>query len=163
LLGGQLSGSFGGSPTFSGNPNFSGGFNATTGTFSGVITSTVTTTGTTPPFVVSSRDQVDNLNVGELEGCTWEAPCPLGVTTPNIVDASTLNAASFTLNGSTPQTGVQGTDTKLLSAGTVSGSGNVLCTDAQLGATTVCPTVPRLKGCKLPAGSARRRAVVSSL
>jgi hypothetical protein len=36
---------------------------------------------------------------------------------------------------------IQGTDAKILSSGTVSGVGNNLCTDAQLGATTVgCPS-----------------------
>lgn len=45
-------------------------------------------------------------------------------------------ATSLTLNGSTAQTGVQGSDTKLLSAGTVSGTGATLCTDANGGATT---------------------------
>lgn len=49
----------------------------------------------------------------------------------------TLNK-NLVLNGSTPQTGVQGTDTKLLSAGTISGTAVPLCTDANGGATTTC-------------------------
>lgn len=136
LLGGTLSGTFGGNPTFSGFPNFSGGFATTALTVSGQITSTLPTG--TPPFVIASTTQVPNLNVSQLEGCTWEVPCPLGSTTPNTVAATTVNAnTSLTINGSTAQTGVQGTDTKLLSAGTVSGgAGTPICSDANNGATT---------------------------
>jgi hypothetical protein len=134
--GGELTGTWTGSPIFSGTPNFTGGIMATTGTFSGQVTSTVTTG--TPPFVIASTTEVPNLNVAELEGCTWEVPCHLGSTTPNAVDATVLNAhTSFELNGSTVQTGIQGTDTRLMTAGTVaSGAGHSLCTDTAGGATT---------------------------
>jgi hypothetical protein len=139
--GGSMSGTFSGSPIFSGTPNFSAGFLATTGTFSGQITSTVTTG--TPPFIVASTTQVANLNASQLEGFTWEIPSTIGITTPNTGKFTTLNATtSLTLNGSTAQTGVQGTDTKLLSAGTVAGTGAMLCTDANGGATTSgCPSL----------------------
>ena len=135
-LGGSLNGTFSGSPIFSGTPNFSNGFSTTDLTLSGQLISTLPTG--TPPLVIASTTQVPNLNVSQLEGCTWEVPCPLGSTTPNSVAATTLNAStSLTLNGSTAQTGVQGSDVNLLSAGTVSGpAGNPLCTDANLGATT---------------------------
>ncbi len=47
---------------------------------------------------------------------------------------------SLVLNGPMSGTGLQGTDTKVLSSGTVSGSGASLCTDANGGATTSgCP------------------------
>lgn len=150
-LGGSLDGTFSGSPIFSGTPNFSNGFSTTDLTLSGQLISTVPTG--TPPFVVASTTEVSNLNVGQLEGCTWEVPCPLGSTTPNSVAATTVNATtSFALNGSTPATGVQGADTSLLSAGMVSGVGNPLCTDALLGATTVCPTSAKTQGLIITSG-----------
>ena len=138
--GGTLSGIFGGAPTFSGTPNFSSGFTSTTGSFSGQITSTVLTG--TAPFVIASTTAVPNLNASLLLGCTWAIPCPIGSTTPNTGVFTTLQAnTSLTLNGSPAQTGVQGTDTKLLSAGTVAGVGAQLCTDANGGATTTgCPS-----------------------
>jgi hypothetical protein len=48
---------------------------------------------------------------------------------------------SLTINGGTAQTGTQGTDTKILTAGTVSGTAAALCTDSNGGATTSgCPS-----------------------
>jgi hypothetical protein len=81
--GGSMSGTYTGSPIFSGAPNFSGGFMATTGSFSGQITSTVLTG--TPPFVITSTTNIPNLNASLLLGCTWAipkyvAPCPCPVT-----------------------------------------------------------------------------------
>lgn len=135
-LGGSLNGTFSGSPIFSGTPNFSNGFSTTDLTLSGQLISTLPTG--TPPFVVASTTQVPNLNVSQLEGCTWEVPCTIGSTTPNNAFLTALQAnTSFVLHGSTPLTAVQGSDTSLLSAGTVAGpAGNPLCTDANLGATT---------------------------
>lgn len=133
--GGAMLGSWTGSPTFTGTPNFSGGFMATTGTFSGQITSTVAPG--TPPFVVASQTEVTNLNANYLEGCDWPSPCPLGAVAPSSIDGTTINAhTAFAINGSTPQTDIVGTDTTLLSAGTVTGLGKTLCVDAQGGAGT---------------------------
>jgi hypothetical protein len=133
--GGILDGTFTGTPTFAGTPNFTGGFTATTGTFSGQIISTLVTG--TPPLVVASTTQVPNLDASLLEGCSWESPCPLGVTTPNTGAFSSLKTVNFSLGTGTTQTGIVGTDVNLLSAGTVLGSaGSTLCTDANLGATT---------------------------
>lgn len=140
--GGSMSGTFSGSPIFSGTPNFSNGFLATTGSFSGQITSMLVTG--TSPFVIASTTQVPNLNVSQLEGFTWEVPSTIGITTPNSGKFTTLNATtSLTLAGGTPQVGTQGTDTKLLTAGTIgAGAGAMLCTDANGGATTsACPSV----------------------
>src|SRR5581483_9480743 len=103
-LGGTLAGTFTGSPIFAGTPNFSAGFTSTTGTFSGQITSTLPTG--TPPFVIASTTEVPNLNVAQLEGCTWEVPCALGSTTPNTVAATSVTASSLKLGTSTPQTAV---------------------------------------------------------
>ena len=138
--GGTLAGTYSGSPIFSGTPNFSAGFLATTGSFSGQITSTVTTG--TAPFVIASTTVVPNLNASLLLGCTWAVPCPIGSTTPNTGAFTTLTAAtSFALAGGTVQVGTRGTDTHLLTAGTVTGTGNQLCTDANGGATTTgCPS-----------------------
>ena len=138
--GGSLSGTWSGSPTFSGTPVFSNGISVTTLALSGQLTSTVTTG--TAPFVIASTTQVNNLNAALLNGCTWAIPCAIGTTTPNTAVFTTLTAnTSLTINGGTAQTGTQGTDTKLLTAGTVSGTSAILCTDAQGGATTVsCPT-----------------------
>jgi len=91
----------------------------------------------TAPLVVASTTQVANLNVSLLEGGNWENPGQIGSVTPNNGSFS-----AFRLNGGTVQTAMQGTDTHLLSAGTVSGTGSALCTDAQGGATTVSCTTP---------------------
>jgi hypothetical protein len=142
--GGSLTGTWSGGPIFSGLPNFSGGFLATTGTFSGQITSTLATG--TAPFVVTSTTVVPNLNASLLGGCYWAAPCPIGSLTPTtgVFTALTANT-SFTLNGGTTQIGTQGTGTKLLTAGTVTGNSKFLCTDNVGGgsATTAnCPSIP---------------------
>lgn len=151
-LGGSLDGTFSGSPIFSGTPNFSNGFSTTDLTLSGQLISTLATG--TPPMVIASTTEVPNLNVGQLEGCTWEVPCPLGSTTPNSVAATTVNATtSFALNGSTPATGVQGSDTHLLSSGDMTGPvAAALCKDALNGATTVCPTSAQTQGLIITSG-----------
>src|ERR1700676_1141302 len=139
--GGSMSGTFGGSPIFSGTPNFSGCLMGTNGTLSGQLTMTVATG--TPPFVIASTTNIPNLNASSINGCTFAIPCPIGSTTPNTGVFTTLQAnTSFTLNGGTAQTGIQGTDTKLLTAGTFTGStGAQLCKDANGGATTIgCPS-----------------------
>jgi hypothetical protein len=96
----------------------------------------------TAPFVIASSTRVANLNVSQLEDKTWEIPGTIGSTTPNTGVFSTLEAqTSLKVNGSQPQTSVQGgaTDVKLLSSSTVAaGAGNPLCTDAAGGATTTC-------------------------
>jgi hypothetical protein len=109
----------------------------TTLSATGQITSTLAIG--TAPFVITSTTLVANLNVSQLLGGTWAIPGTIGSTTPNTGVFSTLQAnTSFTLNGSTAQTAVQGTDSHLMSAGTVSGTGNPLCVDANGGATTTC-------------------------
>lgn len=134
--GGSLSGTFTGSPTLSGTPNFSNGFMATTGSFSGQITSTVSTG--TAPFIVASTTNVGNLNSSFLNGNTFASPGAIGGTTPGAGTFTTLVAnTSLAINGSTAQTGVQGTDTKLASAGTLSTTpGTGVCTDSNGGVTT---------------------------
>lgn len=98
--GGSFAGTFSGSPIFSGTPNFSAGFLATTGSFSGQITSTLATG--TAPFVIASTTQVPNLNVSQLESCTWEIPCAIGMTTPNTGKFTTLEGVtSVKINGVT--------------------------------------------------------------
>jgi len=142
--GGSLTGTWAGGPVFSGSPNFSGGFIATTGSFSGQITSTVI--AGTAPFVVASNTMVAALNSNFLEGCDWASPCPIGTTAPNTGIFTTLTAnTSFTLNGGTTQIGTQGNGTKLLTASTVTGNSKFLCTDNVGGgsATTAnCPSIP---------------------
>ena len=140
--GGSFTGTFGGTPTWSGLNTFNGGISATTGTFSGQITSTLTTG--TPPFVVASSTFVPNLNVGELENCTWDVPCPIGVTTPNVGHFTNLQASGtmtanggLVLNSSLTGTNAQGTDANVPTSGTfASGAGNPLCTDSNGGVTT---------------------------
>jgi len=88
------------------------------------------TTGTSP-LVVTSTTEVANLNSNLLEGFDWASPGTIGSTAPN-----TGAFTTFVLNSSTIQTGVQGSDTHLLSAGTVANSSPILCTDANGGATT---------------------------
>ena len=140
--GGSLVGTFSGSPNFSGTPTFANGIIVdNTATFNGQIVSTVTTG--TAPITVASTTVVPNLNVSLLVGCVWASPCPIGITTPNIGVFTALTATSvFSLNGGTNQTATQGTDTSLLTSGTISGgAGTGLCLDANHGATTVgCAT-----------------------
>lgn len=60
-------------------------------------------------------------------------------TNPLVFSSSPLigiQTAKFSIAGGTVQTATQGTDTKLLTAGTVSGTAATLCTDANGGATT---------------------------
>jgi hypothetical protein len=138
--GGSMSGSWSGSPTFTGNPNFTGTPQFANASFTGQIFDSVTGV---PPFVVNSNLEVANLNANLLENCDWASPCAIGGTAPNTAIFTTLRAnTSFNINGSTNQVGIQGTDTHLLTAGTVaSGAAHGLCTDANGGATTTgCAT-----------------------
>ena len=113
LGGGSFGGTFTGNFTLSGVPTFQSGF-------------ADTVPNGTPPFTVLSSTQVANLNASQLEGCTWEVPCVLGSVTPNTVNATIANVnTNFVLNHSTAQTGVQGTDSHLLSAGAVSSTGAI--------------------------------------
>jgi hypothetical protein len=79
-----------------------------------------------------------------LGGSTTSLPSPgvIGGTTPAAATFTALTAnTSLVINGGTAQTGTQGTDTKLLTAGTISGTSILLCTDANGGATTTsCPS-----------------------
>lgn len=114
-------------------PELSAGSLVATGTLTGSQLICTVATGT-PCLGVTSTTQIPNLNASFLEGSTWEAPGTIGSTTPNTGKFTTL-----VLGGSAIQTAVQGTpDTKLLAAGTVSGTGSTLCTDANGGATTTC-------------------------
>lgn len=64
------------------------------------------------------------------------------LTSPTINGGTITSATNVTpvINGASTGSGVQGTDTKLLTSGTVSGTAAVLCTDANGGATTTgCP------------------------
>ena len=98
------------------------------------LTSTVSTG--TPPLMVASQTEVTNFNANLLEGFDWPSPGAIGSTAPN-----SGSFTSLVVNGSVPQTGVQGGgsggDTKLLAAGTTSATpGAVFCTDTKGGATT---------------------------
>lgn len=56
--------------------------------------------------------------------------------TGSIAMGNSPTIATPTINGASSGTGVQGTDTKLLTSGTISGTGNNICSDANGGATT---------------------------
>lgn len=133
--GGTIAGTWSGSPGFSGTLGFNAGFTATTGIFSGQITSNVA--GGTSPFVITSNTQVPNLNASLLEGCTWESPCAIGGTTPNTAHfTSVVMTGVMTLGGSNVST-IKGTASSLYTAGTIAGgAGHALCTDANGSATT---------------------------
>ena len=60
-------------------------------TASGQITSTVTTG--TAPLVVASTTEVANLNAAKLSGKDWDAPDPIGATTPKSGKFTTLEAS----------------------------------------------------------------------
>jgi hypothetical protein len=86
--------------------------------------------------MVASQTEVTNFNANLLEGFDWPSPGAIGSTAPN-----SGSFTSLVVNGSVPQTGVQGGgsggDTKLLAAGTTSATpGAVFCTDTKGGATT---------------------------
>ena len=140
--GGSLTGTFAGTPTWSGLNTFNGGIAATTGTFSGQITSTLLTG--TPAFVIASTTQIPNLDASLLETFSWEAPGTIGSTTPNTGVFSTLTAngaltaqVGEVLNGPLTGSHAQGTDTNVPTSGTfASGAANPLCTDSNGGITT---------------------------
>jgi hypothetical protein len=134
--GGSMSGTFSGSPIFSGIPNFSGGFLATTGSFSGQITSTLATG--TAPFVITSTTVVPNLNASSVNGCTFPVPCPIGSTTPNTGAFTTLSeSGGMTFNGALMGTKVQGNSGIAQLSGTMSGvSGAAVCDDGNKNTTT---------------------------
>ncbi len=73
-------------------------------TVSGQITSTVATG--TAPLVISSTTKVVNLNADLLDGKQWDAPDPIGATTPNtgkfisLEDTGNLNVNGVTTLGS---------------------------------------------------------------
>lgn len=88
------------------------------GTFSGQITSTLAPG--TAPLVVSSSTQVNNLNVSQLEGKTWEIPGTIGSTTPATGAFTTLAAStSLSIAGGTALTTTNrtGTGNLVLQAG----------------------------------------------
>lgn len=59
---------------------------------------------------------------------------------------TTPTISSPVINGSSSGTGVQGTDSKLMTSGTVSGTAQFLCTDANGGATTSgCTVIQKIK------------------
>ena len=134
------------------------------------VAGTVTATGniTAPAFISNSANpaqtgvlRLENAdtycwrNTANTADVCWSKDASDNAVYPNSVIAATLQAnTSFILNGSTPQTGVQGTDTNLLTAGTVSGTGSPLCTDANGGATTV--------GCSAGGTNAPQRVVLSA-
>lgn len=128
--GGELDGTFTGTPSFANAVNFAAGFTSTTGTFSDQIISTVATG--TAPFVVASTTKVVNLNADQLDGCDWAVPCPLGSVTPNTVHTTTVTVdTGIVYNGaSLTGTGVVGNSNKIASAGTMgTTAGAIVCND----------------------------------
>jgi hypothetical protein len=76
----------------------SGAISSATGTYSGQITSTVTTG--TAPLVIASTTKVTNLNADLLDGADWAAPASIGSGTPAAGAFTTLSASgAFTANG----------------------------------------------------------------
>jgi fibronectin-binding autotransporter adhesin len=100
-----------------------------------------------------------------LGGSTSSLPSPgaIGGTTPAAITGTTITAnTSLVINGGTAQTGTQGTDTKLLTAGTISGTSVLLCTDASGGATTSsCPSAGTGTVTVVAAGSLTSTAFVT--
>lgn len=138
--GGSLSGTYSGSPTFSGTPVFTNGFtvNGSNITVNGIINA-----NGNPPFSVLFPTLVTNLNADLLKGNDWASPAVIGGTSPQNATFTGLHATtSLQLSSGPVFSGTQGTDTKLLSAGTFTGAaGTDICKDANGGATTVgCAT-----------------------
>lgn len=65
---------------------------AITGSFSGQLTSTVSTGSS--PFVVASTTQVNNLNAALLGGATFASPTSIGSGTPSSIVGTTFNSNS---------------------------------------------------------------------
>jgi hypothetical protein len=139
--GGSMTGNFTGNPVFQGTPFFNNGFMVNqNATFNGAIISTVPTGNA--PFIIASSTVVTNLDANFLEGNDWASPAAIGGTTPQTGVFTQLRAnTSFQIASGPLFNGTQGTDTHVLSAGTVSGTGNTLCVDANGGATTSGCTV----------------------
>lgn len=132
--GGSISGTWSGSPTVTGVWNFQGELDAINIVYSGQLLSTVTTG--TPPIAVTSTTEVPNLNVGMLEGQTWESPGSIGATTPNNGVFTGLTANAFVLGGMGPVTAFVGLDTKLVTGVSLTGpAGTLVCKDSNGGIT----------------------------
>ena len=138
--------SLGGTTTALPSPGIIGGTTPaaahfTTGSFTGQITSTLSTG--TSPFSITSTTVVPNLNVSQLLGGTWAIPGSIGSTTPNSVAATSLSAsgavsgAGFTnyfasppaLGGSSP---APVTATTLISTGAATLDGTTIPASATL-------------------------------
>ena len=72
--------------------------------------------------------------------------------TGSIVLNTSPTIATPTINGASSGTGVQGSDAKLLTAGTISGTSSPLCTDASAGATT--------SSCSIVTGATKVQALI---
>jgi hypothetical protein len=127
-------------PTTLGNPNFFTVIN------NGITTSfdTVTVTPTTWTINGASSLGIDQfqectIHVDPVNATNWLATCLFDSFAPGAIGGKTPAAGTFTtlkVGGGTTQTTTQGTDTHLMTAGTVSGTTAMLCTDANGGATT---------------------------
>lgn len=72
--------------------------------------------------------------------CAADLPCT--TTANNTHTGVETFSGTIVVGGGTPQTETQGTDTKLMTAGAISGTGSPLCTDANGGSTTFsCPNI----------------------
>lgn len=106
----QALSTFNAAAVFNSSATFNSGLSSTTGSFSGVITSTLTTG--TSPFSVASSTVVPSLNVSFLLGNTWAVPPAIGITTPNTGLFTNLTAQNqIIINGGTALTTTNQTGT----------------------------------------------------
>jgi len=128
-----------------------GATSVTTLTASGLITANTGITGTgsvgtlteayanLTAFPAACGANQFSTQIAATPGCTQPSAANLtnGTTGSGaVVLATSPTIVTPVLNGAATGTGIQGTDAKLLTSGTVSGAGAALCTDANGGATT---------------------------
>jgi len=95
------------------------------------------------------------LTAGLVLSCVQPSASDLtnGTTgTGAVVLTNTPTIATPVINGASTGTGVQGTDSKLLTSGTISGTSSPLCTDANGGATT--------SSCSVVTGATKVQALI---
>jgi hypothetical protein len=103
-------------------------------TIDNLATAQITTTATTNKGLVLQMTASQTANALEVQSSTGGLLA--SITGAGGASFQATGVSSLAINGGTTQTGTQGTDTKLLTAGTISGTGATLCTDANGGATT---------------------------
>jgi hypothetical protein len=108
-------------------------------------------------FTVGGAATIYVTSITVVQGSSCPGPLITGAS-QQLTPAPFTSATSLLIGGDTvPKTGTVGTDTKFMSAGTVSGTGALLCTDANAGATT---SSCMATAAQLPVGSSSQPGIL---